>query len=76
MTACDDRAAATPARDFGCCAPVGPDCRDQKHPACDGRALDEHTDGVTCCTCSCHGRVPVEVVQAGGTLWGGPGERP
>lgn len=41
-------------RDFDCCTPTGPDCRDSKHPACDGRALDEHTDNITACTCSCH----------------------
>jgi len=40
--------------DFDCCVPVGPDCRDGKHDACDGRALDEHTDDVTACSCACH----------------------
>lgn len=40
--------------DFPCCTPTGPDCRDGKHPACDGRALDEHTDNITNCTCACH----------------------
>lgn len=35
-------------------APVGPDCRDGKHPACDGRALDAITDNITTCGCACH----------------------
>ena len=36
--------------------PIGPDCRAGKHPACDGRALDEATDDITDCTCHCHPR--------------------
>lgn len=34
--------------------PVGPDCRDGKHPACDGLALDEHIDQIVACECPCH----------------------
>lgn len=41
-------------KDFPCCTPTGPDCRDGKHGACDGRALDEHTDDITDCRCDCH----------------------
>lgn len=44
------------AGDFDCCAPLGPDCRDGKHPACTGDAIDEHTDQITTCTCTCHER--------------------
>ena len=33
---------------------IGPDCRAGKHPACDGRALDEATDDITDCACTCH----------------------
>lgn len=33
---------------------IGPDCRDGKHPACDGRALDTDTDEITDCECGCH----------------------
>lgn len=37
--------------------PIGPDCLNGKHPACDGRALDETTDEITDCKCSCgHGK--------------------
>ena len=37
---------------------IGPDCRDGKHPACDGRAWDDTTDDMTTCTCTCHEEVP------------------
>lgn len=33
---------------------TGPDCQANKHPACDGRALDEATDEITRCECACH----------------------
>lgn len=33
---------------------IGPDCRDKKHSACDGRALDEIRDEITGCICICH----------------------
>lgn len=33
--------------------PIGPDCRDGKHPACDGRALNTDDD-ITDCECDCH----------------------
>lgn len=32
----------------------GPDCRDGKHPACDGRAWDDASDEVAACACRCH----------------------
>ncbi len=34
---------------------IGPDCRDGKHPACDGRAWDNETDQPADCGCTCHG---------------------
>ncbi|MEV4902375.1 hypothetical protein AB0K08_13660 [Citricoccus sp. NPDC055426] len=37
---------------------LGPDCRDNKHPACDGRALNIITDEVTQCGCHCHQEKP------------------
>ncbi|HWU30209.1 MAG TPA: hypothetical protein VN041_14090 [Microbacterium sp.] len=33
---------------------LGPDCRDGKHDACDGRALDEATDEIVDCACPHH----------------------
>ena len=33
---------------------LGPDCRDEKHPACDGRAFDAIADDVVSCECPCH----------------------
>ena len=33
---------------------VGPDCRDKKHRACDGTALDEVLDEIIHCQCPCH----------------------
>lgn len=33
---------------------VGPDCRDKKHRACDGTALDEVLDEIIHCQCHCH----------------------
>ncbi len=38
--------------------PIGPDCHDGKHRACDGRALDETTDDITTCDCTCHKEEP------------------
>lgn len=38
--------------------PIGPDCHDGKHRACDGRALDETTDEITTCNCACHKEEP------------------
>lgn len=38
--------------------PVGPDCRDGKHRACDGRALDVTTDQIVGCACPCHQAAP------------------
>lgn len=35
---------------------IGPDCRDNKHPACDGRALNTTTDDIEACGCYCHGK--------------------
>ncbi len=37
---------------------LGPDCHDGKHRACDGRALDEATDEITTCDCTCHKEEP------------------
>lgn len=34
--------------------PIGPDCRDGKHPACDNLALDAFTDQIVDCECPCH----------------------
>lgn len=36
-------------------APMDPDCRAGKHRACMGAALDEVSDTVVPCGCSCHG---------------------
>lgn len=33
---------------------IGPDCRDGKHPGCDGRAWDDEADDITACGCACH----------------------
>jgi hypothetical protein len=33
---------------------IGPDCRDGKHPACDGRAWGVEADTITDCECACH----------------------
>lgn len=33
---------------------TGPDCRDGKHPACDGRAWDNDVDALANCGCTCH----------------------
>ena len=33
---------------------LGPDCRDGKHDACDGRALDVATDEIVDCACPHH----------------------
>lgn len=33
---------------------IGPDCQSNKHRACDGRALDEATDDIVACQCTCH----------------------
>lgn len=35
---------------------TGPDCRDNKHRACDGSALDEVTDWIIECQCPCHNK--------------------
>lgn len=35
-------------------AHIGPDCRDGKHPACDGRAWNNETDQPADCGCTCH----------------------
>lgn len=34
--------------------PIGPGCRDKKHPACDNLALDDVTDQIVTCECPCH----------------------
>lgn len=34
---------------------IGPDCRDGKHTACDGRAWNNETDQPADCGCTCHG---------------------
>ncbi|MEV4902378.1 hypothetical protein AB0K08_13675 [Citricoccus sp. NPDC055426] len=44
---------------------IGPDCRDNKHPACDARAMDLETDEVTDCDCSCHAPAEVECSSCG-----------
>jgi hypothetical protein len=33
---------------------LNPDCRDGKHPACNGDAWDFALDGPCSCTCDCH----------------------
>lgn len=33
---------------------LGPDCRDEKHRACSGDALDEVHDDIVQCQCGCH----------------------
>lgn len=38
--------------------PLNPDCRDGKHPACRGDALDDDTDTITDCQCPCHTTPP------------------
>lgn len=37
---------------------LGPDCRANKHPACDGQALNTITDEITPCGCHCHQENP------------------
>ena len=34
---------------------MNPECRDGKHPNCDGQAWDDDADELTACRCSCHG---------------------
>lgn len=34
---------------------IGPDCRDGKHRACDGRGFDIVADEIITCVCTCHG---------------------
>lgn len=33
---------------------TGPDCKANKHKACDGRALHEASDSIVACQCGCH----------------------
>ena len=37
---------------------VGPDCREGKHRACDGRGFDPVGDRIIRCSCDCHEVVP------------------
>lgn len=34
--------------------PLSPDCRDDNHRKCDGRAWDDDTDALASCGCTCH----------------------
>ena len=48
---------------------INPDCRDGKHPACNGDAWDDDTDLPAACECSCHseefGPVPCDPEDGG-----------
>lgn len=37
---------------------LNPECRDGKHPNCDGRGWDPDTDEACECPCSCHSTKP------------------